>query len=92
MRVAGEWRWHRPRRHLAEGLPVETYLEAGKRDNFERNGAPMRLFADFSPSADTGPWSQSGCLPMIVSGPLLDAARRLLGTPDDVANRAAAAG
>jgi hypothetical protein len=77
---------------LTEGLAVETYLDAGKRDSFERNGAPMRLFADFSPVSDVRPWAMSGCLPLMLSGPLLDAARHLLAAPGLAENRAAAAG
>lgn len=77
---------------LAEGLPVESYLDAGKRDNFERNGAPMRLFADFSPALNALPWSVSGCLPLMLSGPLLDAARHKLAKSRLAEHRAAAVG
>jgi Hint domain len=77
---------------LAENLAVASYLEAGQRDNFEHGGAPLRLFADFSPPADPGPWSVSGCLPMVLSGPLLEAARREVPASIRDEKRAVAAG
>jgi hypothetical protein len=61
---------------LAEGLPVESYLEAGNRDNFENGGGSMRLFADFSPPSNADHWESAGCLRLVLTGPLLDAARR----------------
>jgi hypothetical protein len=50
------------------------------------------LFADFSPAADALPWSVSGCLPLMLSGPLLDAARHQLTASRLAENRAAASG
>ena len=65
---------------LAEGLPVESYLETGDRANFDNGGAPLRLHPDFA----TRTWEARGCAPIVVSGPALDAARTLL-TPRSAA-------
>lgn len=59
---------------LAEGLPVESYLEAGDRANFDNSGASLRLHPDFVTRA----WEARGCAPIVISGPALDAARAML--------------
>jgi Hint domain len=59
---------------LAEGLPVESYLDVGDRQDFDDAANVMRLFPDFA-SRD---WEAHGCAPLVVSGPLLAAARRML--------------
>ena len=61
---------------LAEGLPVESYLDTGDRSNFANGGGPMRLFPHFL-SAPNAPvvWEARGCAPLIVTGPKLDAVR-----------------
>jgi hypothetical protein len=53
---------------LAEGLPAESYLETGGRDNFE--AAVMRLHADFHAPADA-----KFCAPLIKDGAPLVALR-----------------
>lgn len=58
---------------LAEGLPVESYLDTGDRANFA-NSAVVRQFPDFSARA----WDGLGCAPLIVTGRELTAARRML--------------
>jgi len=65
---------------LAEGLPVESYLDTGDRANFANGEGPMRLFPDFAtPSLDTASvWEAKGCAPLIIVGPQVDAARLLL--------------
>jgi len=65
---------------LAEGLPAESYLDAGDRSNFADNGGAMRLFADFSTRASDACalWEAYGRAPLIVSGAKLDAVRRRL--------------
>ena len=65
---------------LAEGLPCESYLDAGDRSNFENGGKAMRLFADFSrPSRDTATlWEAKSCAPLVVHGPRLEAARAVV--------------
>ena len=59
---------------LAEGLPVESYLETGGRSAFANGGGPVALFPDFHVRV----WEAMGCAPLIVTGPELDAARRLV--------------
>ena len=66
---------------LAEGLPVESYLDTGDRANFQRNGDSIRLFPDFA--ARLAPdaalvWETRGAAPLVTTGPVLAAARRLL--------------
>ncbi len=65
---------------LAEGLPVESYLDTGDRSNFANGEEPMRLFPDFATSSlDTASvWEAKGCAPLIIVGPQVDAARLLL--------------
>ena len=62
---------------LAEGLPVESYLDTGDRANFDNSGV-VRLFPDFSPpeGAPLVVWEAEGCAPLVVTGPRLRAARR----------------
>ena len=57
---------------LAEGLPAESYLDTGDRAKFANGGEPVRLFPDFSVRT----WDASGCAPLIVTGPQLNAVRR----------------
>jgi T5SS/PEP-CTERM-associated repeat protein len=64
---------------LAEGLPVESYLDTGDRGVFDRDGATIRLQADFharlAPST-AAIWETKGAAPLVLSGPRLEAARR----------------
>jgi hypothetical protein len=57
---------------LAEGLPVESYLDTGNRANFA--GAAMRLFPDFAAEH----WEAGACYPLLVSGPRLETVRAML--------------
>jgi hypothetical protein len=59
---------------LAEGLPVESYLETGARMAFANGGAVAQLNPHFA--ADVR--EAGGCAPLVVSGPRLEAARALL--------------
>jgi collagen type I/II/III/V/XI/XXIV/XXVII alpha len=77
---------------IAEGLFVESYLDCGKRDNFELNGGPLRLFADFAPPQTAVPWALSGCLPLVLNGPMLHSARRMVSSETPAELRAAALG
>jgi Hint domain len=61
---------------LAEGLPVESYLEAGDRANFDNAGASLRLHPDFASRT----WEAHGYASLVVSGPKLEAARASLAT------------
>ena len=72
---------------LAEGLPAETYLDVGYRDNFENNDGSIRLFADFSGDGPDIAILREGeaCAPFVVHGPELDAVRDAIsrrGAPD----------
>lgn len=56
---------------LADGLPVESYLDTGDRRNFANGDEPMLLHPDFASHR----WESGGCAPLVVSGPELAAAR-----------------
>ena len=61
----------------AEGLPVETYLDAGDRSTFA-NGPVTAVYPDFAARQ----WEMKGCAPLISSGPVLDAVRLHLSAPE----------
>jgi collagen type I/II/III/V/XI/XXIV/XXVII alpha len=66
---------------LAEDLPVESYLDTGERDKFDRHGEMIRLRTEFKErfATDTAlAWETRGVAPMIVAGPELAAARHLV--------------
>jgi T5SS/PEP-CTERM-associated repeat protein len=63
---------------LAEGLPVESYLDIGDRANFHRDGEAIRLQPDFA--ARLAPdlaavWESFGAAPLVMTGVALAAAR-----------------
>ncbi len=61
---------------LAEGLTVESYLDAGERSNFANGGGAVALHPVFATAACPGDlWEMRGCAPLVVTGPQLDAAR-----------------
>jgi autotransporter passenger strand-loop-strand repeat protein/T5SS/PEP-CTERM-associated repeat protein len=63
---------------LADGLPVESYLDAGDRANFHDEGA-VRLFVDFERSTDTARlWEAKGAAPLVQAGEQLDRARAVV--------------
>ena len=65
---------------LAEGLPAESYLDAGDRANFDNAAPSLRLFPDFAtrgPASDAL-WECHGRACLVTHGPKLDAARRLV--------------
>jgi collagen type I/II/III/V/XI/XXIV/XXVII alpha len=59
---------------LAEGLPAESYLDTGNRSNFANSGGPVVLHPDFASLR----WEAEACVPLVVTGPKLDAAQRLV--------------
>jgi len=66
---------------LAEGLPVESYLDAGDRTNFHQDGATIRLFPDFAArlAPETASlWETRSAAPLVMTGTALEAARRLV--------------
>ena len=66
---------------LAEGLTVESYLDAGDRANFAQDGGVVRLFADFTSPLTARVWEARGAAPLVLAGPLLEGARaRVAGT------------
>jgi collagen type I/II/III/V/XI/XXIV/XXVII alpha len=60
----------------ADGLAVETYLDTGDRSNFANGGGAIRLYPDFA----TAVWEARGAAPLAVTGPQLEAARRIIAT------------
>ncbi len=59
---------------LAEGLPVESYLDTGDRSDFEGSGA-MRLFPMFGAGRTAALWETMGAAPLVLRGPDLERAR-----------------
>jgi hypothetical protein len=64
---------------VAEGLAVESWLDDGRRDNFDNGEAAVRSYPDFAPSSNAWRWEAAGCLRMVLTGPLLDVARGRVG-------------
>ncbi len=65
---------------LAEGLQVESYLDAGDRANFA-GGDTIRLFPDFAASLhpDTALlWETKGAAPLVMTGSGMDNVRRMV--------------
>ncbi len=61
---------------LAEGLPVETFLDTGMRDCFDNAGGAVRLFPDFGLSDSAAlAWEARGCAPLCLVGPEVDLVR-----------------
>ncbi|MGE0221663.1 MAG: Hint domain-containing protein [Acetobacteraceae bacterium] len=64
---------------LAEGLSVESYLDTGDRDSFANGGGVTRLFPAFGPAGGSGMvWDAHACAPLVVTGPKVEAVRRVL--------------
>ena len=59
---------------LAEGLPVETYLDTGNRAAFANAEGAVAMTAEFA----RGVWAAEGCAPLATEGPAVEAARALL--------------
>jgi hypothetical protein len=64
---------------LAEGLPVESYLDLDGRQNFGGDGAVIQLHPNFAswrgPDAASA-WETRGAAPLVTAGPALAAARQ----------------
>ncbi|MFO1023971.1 MAG: Hint domain-containing protein [Acetobacteraceae bacterium] len=56
---------------LAEGLPVESYLDTGQRHAFENGGSALMLHPDFGMRV----WEAEGVAPLVVTGPQVASAR-----------------
>jgi hypothetical protein len=61
---------------LAEGLPVESYLDTGDRAHFTNGGGQVVLHPDFASRERDA----RECAPLVVTGPELAAARRSIET------------
>ena len=62
----------------AEGLTVESYLDAGDRSNFGRNDGVVRLFPDFTArlASDVAlAWESASCAELVLGGARLEAIR-----------------
>jgi Hint domain len=59
---------------FAEGLPAETYLDAGDRMNFDNGGELVALYPDFATRASEA----TACAPIVITGPMLAAVRMWL--------------
>jgi hypothetical protein len=57
---------------LAEGLPTESYLDTGNRDNFANAGRVLRLHPNLSTTPDQSLiWAESACAPLHIGGPIV---------------------
>jgi hypothetical protein len=63
---------------LADGLPVESYLDTGSRTAFANGGAAIQLHPNFADARTSLRWEAEGCAPLVVSGPQIERARRVL--------------
>lgn len=66
---------------LAQGLPVESYLETTCRDAFANSGAVTRLVPEFTvadPQFVVRQWEAKGFAPLVVTGPILERCRNAL--------------
>jgi autotransporter-associated beta strand protein len=73
---------------IAEGLPVESYLDTGNRLSFDNGAGVFALHADFA----SAKWEAAGCAELVVTGPRLAAVRqRLANRITDTARRSMAA-
>jgi microcystin-dependent protein len=59
---------------LADGLPVESYLDTGDRSDFLESAGPVSLYPDFASRI----WEAAGYAPLVITGAKLDAIRRLV--------------
>jgi len=65
---------------LAEGLPAETYLDAGVRNAFADGGGTMQRHSDFAPPLDRCAmlWETHGYAPLVMAGEVPERVRRRL--------------
>lgn len=59
---------------LANGMPAESYLDAGGRGQFSNGGDVIALHPDFSARL----WEMNGCAPLVQTGPVLERVRKRL--------------
>lgn len=63
---------------LAEGAPVESYLETGNRTAFENSGVAVQLHPQFSPAQEQAQREANGCAPFAETGAVVEAVRARL--------------
>jgi hypothetical protein len=61
---------------LADGLPAESYLDAGDRSSFENGGSPVALYPDFARFA----WDARGCADLKIVGTEVECVRAQLAS------------
>ena len=71
---------------FAERLPAESYLDTGDRSTFSNGRGPVTPHPEFAARV----WEATGCAPLIVIGPALDAARRPINSRAAAAETGAA--
>ncbi len=59
---------------LAEGLPVESYLDTGNRAAFANGGTAVLAHPDFA----RGVWAAASCAPLVTAGPVRERVYRRL--------------
>ena len=65
---------------LADGLPVESYLDTGSCTAFANGGGAIQVHPSFasSNSQTSLRWEADGCAPLVVSGPQIERVRRVI--------------
>ena len=64
---------------LAEGLPVESYLDTGDRTSFANAAIVTTLFPTFGPQGDPNQTREAHAIaPLVVAGPIIQAVRQRL--------------
>lgn len=63
---------------LAEGLPAESYLEAGARSAFANSDCVVQLHPEFEATDSAMLWEAYGYAPLVVTGPELERAQATL--------------
>jgi hypothetical protein len=65
---------------IAEGMPAESYLEAGARGAFGNGDMVIQLHPDFTPPQDHYAmlWEQYGYAPLVMAGEAVERVRDLL--------------
>jgi collagen type I alpha len=67
---------------LAEAMPAESLLPGTDRASFAEADGPTRLHAEFADPTDASlAWDAIACAPLVVTGPVLERARRRLHRP-----------
>jgi hypothetical protein len=59
---------------------VESYLDTGSRTAFANGGGAIQLYPNFASADDQTSlrWEADGCTPLVVAGPQIERARRVI--------------